>query len=229
MTRLAANLLHVGAPWVFIAAVLTLKATGYVPNEELDAVELFAGRSIVTRCLRAMKYRVAALDLAYDASYRKRSTKRGKKPAKGQLFDLLSPSGFAMAIMSCLACVQDNHVIVIAVVCSSFVSISRGSVGRSYLNPLGFPDCAATKIGNLLASRLALLLYLIASRGGVWVVEQPSSSLLFRHPRLREVCRRMKVIGSTQLYRSPVLMVTRSLPIYLSTYPSIHLSSYLAS
>ena len=104
-----------------------------------------------------MKYRVAALDLAYDASYRKRSTKRGKKPAKGQLFDLLSPSGFAMAIMSCLACVQDNHVIVIAVVCSSFVSISRGSVGRSYLNPLGFPDCAATKIGNLLASRLETL------------------------------------------------------------------------
>ncbi|CAK9030398.1 Uncharacterized protein SCF082_LOCUS19198 [Durusdinium trenchii] len=140
-----------------------------------------------------MKYRVAALDLAYDASYRKRSTKRGKKPAKGQLFDLLSPSGFAMAIMSCLACVQDNHVIVIAVVCSSFVSISRGSTGRSYLNPLGFPDCDATKIGNLLASRLALLLYLIASRGGVWVVEQPSSSLLFRHPRLREACRRMKV------------------------------------
>ena len=111
----------------------------------------------MTRCLRAMKCRVAALDLAYDASYRKRSTKRGKKPAKGQLFDLLSPSGFAMAIMSCLACVQDNHVIVIAVVCSSFVSISRGSTGRSYLNPLGFPDCDATKIGNLLASRLETL------------------------------------------------------------------------
>lgn len=39
---------------------------------------------------------------------------------------------------------------------------------------------------------MALLLYVIHSRGGVFLVEQPGSSLLWRHPRLKELARVIK-------------------------------------
>lgn len=38
-----------------------------------------------------------------------------------------------------------------------------------------------------LACRMILAIFLIVARGGVWVLEQPSSSLVFRHPRFKEL------------------------------------------
>ena len=51
------------------------------------------------------------------------------------------------------------------------------------------------KLACRLPCRLALLLYLIQARGGAFLVEQPGSSLLFRHPRLVDFCRLVKVLG----------------------------------
>lgn len=36
-------------------------------------------------------------------------------------------------------------------------------------------------------SRMILAILLIVARGGVWVLEQPASSLVFRHPRFRKL------------------------------------------
>ena len=42
--------------------------------------------------------------------------------------------------------------------------------------------------------RTLLAIYLIISRGGVWLIEQPSSSLLYRHPRFEELLKMQTVV-----------------------------------
>ena len=44
-----------------------------------------------------------------------------------------------------------------------------------------------------MASRLALILVLVLALSGTFIVEQPGSSLLWRHPRLQWVCGLVKV------------------------------------
>jgi hypothetical protein len=46
-------------------------------------------------------------------------------------------------------------------------------------------QCEEPDQGNLQASRMALVRCLVLALGEVFVVEQPSSSLLWRHPRLQ--------------------------------------------
>ena len=47
---------------------------------------------------------------------------------------------------------------------------------------------------NVCGLRCGLLLILVVAAGGNWVVEQPRSSLLFRHPRMVWVCKRLKAL-----------------------------------
>ena len=49
------------------------------------------------------------------------------------------------------------------------------------------------RIGNLLASRMALLLIVASARGCRWLVEQPSGSILESHPRFQHVLSIIKV------------------------------------
>ena len=56
---------------------------------------------------------------------------------------------------------------------------------------LGSSPPSKPQLGALaFACRMILALILIMSRGGVWLLEQPVSSLVFRHPRFRELLRR---------------------------------------
>ena len=87
--------------------------------------------------------------------------------------------------------------------CSSWVSISKGSTYRSFLNPMGHTGYAKVRDANVMSCRsgavirwhvfgmfdlwcnisipvrTVLLLLMVESLSGVWVVEQPGSSLLF--------------------------------------------------
>lgn len=119
----------------------------------MEALEIFAGASIVTRVLRATGLRTAALDLEYEQSFRARRQRQGKPIPKSRMFDLTTAAGFLTALMACLSCKENSHLVVIAIVCSSFVSISRGTTKRSLLRPLGDPAVRCVQIGNLLASR----------------------------------------------------------------------------
>ena len=51
----------------------------------------------------------------------------------------------------------------------------------------------ATVCGNMMTSRSCLICYLVLALAGYWVIEQPSSSLLFRHLRMQQLCGQMKV------------------------------------
>lgn len=86
--------------------------------------------------------------------------------------------------------------------CSTWVSISRPSTGRSFFAPEGNQERKCVAEGNQMAARCALVCALVFALYGTFVVEQPSSSLLFRHPRMQWLC------GITNAGNSVVFLLT---------------------
>ena len=77
--------------------------------------------------------------------------------------------------------------------CSSWSICARGSTLRSYLNALGNENLQSVRDANTMVGRCSLLMGLICARGGSWLLEQPEHSLMARHPRFRQLCRRQTV------------------------------------
>ena len=196
--------------------------TKHTHVQAVDCIECFAGCASLSRCFRATGRATISLDVEYWNAWRERKESRGQRIlGTSNPLDLLSASGFAtlgsmiaehdrwtkpVLRTALLAILQGNSsagfLVVLAIVCSSFVSMSRATTRRSYCNPLGDNSVLSVAVGNVLASRpvcfkafpnlanrLALMIYLIEAMGGKWLLEQPCSSLLMRHPRLREICR----------------------------------------
>ncbi|CAE7445453.1 unnamed protein product [Symbiodinium sp. CCMP2592] len=60
-----------------------------------------------------------------------------------------------------------------------------GATYRSFLNPMGYTGHRSVRVANLISCRTILLLLLIEAKCGIWLVEQPNSSLLFESDRFR--------------------------------------------
>ena len=71
----------------------------------------------------------------------------------------------------------------LAIVCSSWVWMSRGSTGRSIDYPLGVP-CQSVDAANKMVARCGMLMIIAIARGAAWALEQPMSSLMVKHPTL---------------------------------------------
>lgn len=123
--------------------------------EAFDALELFAGCNVITRTLRGYGYRTCGLDICFWPAYLKhrQKRKRQKQQMNKNVFDLLTPWGFLMALMAVLQTKPEQSVTVIAIVCSSFVAVSKGSTGRTYLSPLGLPGILSVEKANVMACR----------------------------------------------------------------------------
>ena len=102
----------------------------------------------------------------------------------------------------------------LGICCSSFVAINAGTSGRDYLTPMGRTQYPSVAKSNQMVSRrfaqiiirapflqylrwlldgqcdlrCSLLLLLVQMANMVWVVENPGSSVLFLHDRLRWLC-----------------------------------------
>ena len=63
---------------------------------------------------------------------------------------------------------------------------------RAFLRPLGREELRCVQEGNQMGAVTALVCLLIFALSGDFCVEQPCSSLLFRHPRLQWLCSRLK-------------------------------------
>lgn len=59
-----------------------------------------------------------------------------------------------LVILTLLNCKMDNFMVIIALVCSSFVTVSAGTHMRAPWSPLGRAGIPFVDLGNLLASRL---------------------------------------------------------------------------
>ena len=101
--------------------------------------------------------------------------------------DALKPEGLITQMVYALR--MEDHFQSLAhwgTVCSSWIWLSRSSTGRAIWQPLG--DCwsDSARAGNIMVSRMTLILYLLVAKQVMWIVEQPSSSLMFLHPRLSQ-------------------------------------------
>ncbi|CAJ1404491.1 unnamed protein product [Effrenium voratum] len=99
--------------------------------------------------------------------------------------DLLSDAGFALALVTVLKSKPDECLCVIGLDCSSFVTINAGTHCRTPITPLGDESVAHVRRGNRLASRCCLLILVMTSMNLAWLIEQPRSSMLPWHPRIR--------------------------------------------
>ncbi len=69
--------------------------------------------------------------------------------------------------------------------------MSRGTTKRSKQSPLGDEHVEKVRLSNVLVARTVLLTLLAIARGVAWTWEQPLSSLMEEHPRvkhLRHLC-----------------------------------------
>ena len=74
--------------------------------------------------------------------------------------DFNAPPRPRLALSAVLGAVEDKCLVVIGIVCSSFVLVSSGVHGRTPFCPLGNTDHLCVRTGNVLASRTLGLLFL---------------------------------------------------------------------
>jgi hypothetical protein len=148
--------------------------------EDVDAVEFFAGQKSITNALRRQQFQTLPYDLEHDSA-----------------MNWNTGLGFAMAIRFVLR-LKRGSFCWLAPVCGSWVFISRSSTGRCKAYPMGRSTSKSVKEGNKMVSRVAMLIYLLAAKRCWWIIEQPSSSLLYLHTRIQEIL--MK--GGIKIYRT---------------------------
>ena len=129
--------------------------------------------------------------------------------------------------MSILKARDGNFVVSFGMECGTWVTVSRHSTKREYFRPLGDCSRTCVVDANLLCSRtdssgvtslepefgacvpcccndsitlsrMSLAIYLILAKSGVWVLEQPSSSMIWRHPRMQQLLRVTRVAWTQQ-------------------------------
>ncbi|CAE7466266.1 unnamed protein product [Symbiodinium pilosum] len=108
-------------------------------------------------------------------------------------FDFTRASGFAAALVAVCRGSPSGFLHWMGVLCSSWVTTSRGSTGRSMINPAGCQGLPSVDASNLMAWRVALLCLATSALGGVWVIEQPGSSILIESDPMQMVCGLLQV------------------------------------
>jgi len=167
----------------FVACVLL--ASWWMPqppfmHQELDLLDLFAGKARISRAGELLGYQCRCMDILYDAG---EFSRRGSKSMDllgsaglgllsmeyfiSKLCNILfSPWGqkiigsqaflARLAIMLVLSATSAAALLAtLGVLCSSWVSINRGTSKRTWLNPEG--DCTYTSVlrSNMLTARHA--------------------------------------------------------------------------
>ncbi|CAE6963842.1 unnamed protein product [Symbiodinium sp. CCMP2592] len=88
---------------------------------------------------------------------------------------------------------KPGSLVVIALDCSSFCLMSRGTTGRSVLRPWGNLMHEFVCSGNVLSSRVALLIFLCQYLKLRWILEQPDGSFLPDMPHYQQLWRTFEV------------------------------------
>lgn len=177
-----------GAPKVLILAVLLLLWSPNVGTlcQAYDFAEFFAGKASCSKAMFAAGYGTASLDILYH----------NPVPDKENPMDILTASGMALALATILNCKPGAFVTLLGVVCSSWTAVNQGTSRRHITHPLGSQNYDYVHAANVMVSRVVLLIWLIESLGGVWCLEQPSSSLLRWHPRMLELFQKFQVYSA---------------------------------
>ena len=166
-------------PPVIFHMLLFYMKQGVQTSKDIDCIDFFAGVGRIKDSFQKKGYAAVAYEINNDS----------------QTQDFLSVEGWITAFTWVLRLTEEGMTHW-GTVCSTWVWISRAITGRSSENPLGFPDSKVTQDANVMVSRMCLLLLLVVSKGGSWLLEQPASSLMTKHPRfshmaLAKTCSRL--------------------------------------
>ena len=141
-------------------------------QRDLDGVEFFAGTKVWASALKEQGYNIATMEINDD------------QPQQ----DILSPEGFIYAVTLLLRS-KFRAVHHYATVCSSWVTINRGTSGRCLSRPLGRAELPYVARANIMVARASLLMLLGVCTGVGFILEQPMTSLMGEHPRMVQLRR----------------------------------------
>ena len=97
--------------------------------------------------------------------------------------DFLSPAGF-LGVFGQIAKCYVGGLLHWATVCSSWVYLNLGTSHRVCYNPLG-TNAGSVRDGNIMVSRMCFLILFSVVRKVHWLLEQPLSSKMQEHPKMR--------------------------------------------
>jgi len=132
-------------------------------------IEMFAGDRSVTKGLWLLGYQGEPVDLRIQKTH-----------------DLMTPFGF-LASIALIWGIAKGGLCWMAPPCSSWVWMSRHSTGRSKDDAKGNEKHTKVWCSNILVSRLCYLIALCWRRGVHFIIEQPSSSVMFEFSRLKKL------------------------------------------
>ena len=138
-------------------------------DRHLDFLEVFSGEQSVSNGLRHLGFHGLSVDYLDNPFY-----------------DVAQPGGFLMCVRAVL-CMKVGALLFLAPPCATWIWITRHSTSRSKDMPHGSGDAA--DIANIIVMRVCYLIALASSLGVRVVVEQPSSSILWDFPCMRDVAR----------------------------------------
>ena len=181
-----AELARLGVPWPMILLMLLLAWSTNVSHTPIGFADFFSGEDAQTAAFREDHYMQGH---SHDIR-------------NGRAFDFLANSGFALAANS-VGRLQPNGIAPLGPTCSSWVFLSRSSSKRNYLYPIGCEELDWVRAGNVMASRVCLLLLLIVYAQCTFLLEQPVSSLFSRHHRFVLVVKLLRQLG-IKMFRQTV-------------------------
>ena len=157
-------------PLIFWQLLFFISSTN-VPLPPIRLLDYYAGQGLILE--EALKRGVAGLSFEINDNK--------------IMEDALTPQGQITQFVFALR-LQEHYQSLAhwGTVCSSWIWMSRSSTGRAIVQPLGDRWSDSARAGNIMVSRMTLVLYLLVAKRVLWIVEQPSSSLMFLHPRLAQ-------------------------------------------
>lgn len=151
-------------PLAFVILICALRRE-FGNEAVLDSAEYFAGHKSVTLGMRS--FGMQSADFEINDHYRAK--------------DMLGPLGFLVALRYALA-LRRLGMMWLAPVCSTWTWCNRHTSGRSLANPLGFDSRICVQEGNTMVFRSFLLAVVAVVLQASVHLEQPSGSLMDRHP-----------------------------------------------
>ena len=155
---------------LFILAIMH-RQVEYANGTIVDCIEYFSGEAAVTRALLAKGLRAMEFDVKNCPRYQ----------------DLNGNWGFVAALQHLRQLTPRQGFIWLGTVCSSWVFMSRNSSMRTDSDPRGDLGRRFVQRGNRQAARSALIIAWCYSRLCGFVLEQPGSSIIWRHPAMLHV------------------------------------------
>ena len=173
------HLIKMGVPRTLLLATAFLAARSGQLQRDLDMVEMYAGEAQL--CKEATSAGLKAIP--FEVTTNKHN-------------NVMTDVGFLRAATLILR-LKHGAVLWCGTPCSTWVFMSRGSTRRSATEPLGDEHVEKVRVSNCLVARTVLLTLLAIARGVAWAWEQPISSLMTEHPRVKQLRRLCVCLSET--------------------------------